>query len=87
VNNLSPRTIAKMDRTSLELETQTLLRHLEVLVGEKKLLSSAVDMHEFKLRTASSKLQATQDDIQSFESEPTSALMRAKQKSEVLKEL
>jgi chromosome segregation ATPase len=48
--DLSPRTIGKMDRTSLELETQTLIRNVQILAQEKRALESAVEMYELTLQ-------------------------------------
>jgi chromosome segregation ATPase len=50
---LSPRQISKMDRTSLELETQTLCRRVVVLEQEKYALESAVEMYEVTLQDQS----------------------------------
>jgi len=55
VNHLSPRTISKMDRHSLELETQTLFRHIEILAQEKEALARELDVYK-----ASSQQEQTQ---------------------------
>ena len=50
---LSPRQISKLDRHSLELETQTLARRVTVLEQEKHALESAVEMYEVTLQDQS----------------------------------
>jgi chromosome segregation ATPase len=47
---LSPRKIAKMDRLSLELETQTLIRKVQVLDGERQSMESMIKMYETSLQ-------------------------------------
>ena len=81
---ISPRTIAKMDRNSLELEVQTLMRKLEVVSGDKKVLASAIDTYEHDLCTASNKLHATQENLRYYETEANHALQRARKKTESL---
>jgi chromosome segregation ATPase len=48
---LSPRKIAKMDRLTLELETQTLIRKVQVLDGERKSMESMIQMYETSLQS------------------------------------
>lgn len=59
----SPRIIAAMDRTVLELETQTLARKVEILAQENDSLKSSVDLYETRLRSVSIQLKAKQDEV------------------------
>lgn len=47
---LSPRAIAKLDRNSLELECQTLVRKLQIVEQERNSQSAMVEMYEISLQ-------------------------------------
>ncbi|KAL3922387.1 MAG: hypothetical protein SGILL_002230 [Bacillariaceae sp.] len=47
---LSPRSIAKLDRNSLELECQTLVRKLQLLEQEKNSHAATIEMYEISLQ-------------------------------------
>ncbi|GAX10952.1 hypothetical protein FisN_2Lh482 [Fistulifera solaris] len=48
--SLSPRRISRLDRTSLELETQTLIRKIQVLQKEKRGLKSTIQSYRTSMQ-------------------------------------
>jgi chromosome segregation protein len=63
---LSPRSIAKLDRNSLELECQTLVRKLQIVEQERNSQSAMVEMYEISLQdhdADKSKIQKLQGEL------------------------
>jgi len=86
VELLSPRTIRKLDRNTLELETQTLFRQIENLNKEKGVLAGAVEVYEAELKSKAKKLQKARNDLQECEQEAASSLQRAQEQIETIAE-
>lgn len=63
---LSPRAIAKLDRNSLELECQTLVRKLQIVEQERNSQAAMVEMYEISLQDQDAdkaKIQKLQGDL------------------------
>ena len=60
---LSPRKIAALDRTSLELETQTLGRQVQILEQEKANLIRTVEMYDNTCQQETNKMRRLEDDL------------------------
>lgn len=60
---LSPRKIAALDRTSLELETQTLGRSVQILEQEKANLIRTVEMYDNTCQQETNKMRKLENDL------------------------
>ncbi len=69
---MSPRSIAKLDRNSLELECQTLVRKLQIIEQERNSKAAMVEMYEISLQdhdTDKAKIQKLQGELGKVSSE------------------
>mmetsp|Transcript_60071 Transcript_60071/g.147724 ORF Transcript_60071/g.147724 Transcript_60071/m.147724 type:complete len:1831 (+) Transcript_60071:228-5720(+) len=84
---LSPRTITKLDRNSLELECQTLVRKMQILEQDKSSHEATIEMYEVSLREHNAdkaKVQKLEGELRKVSSELKKQLQNIQKGKETL---
>ena len=84
---MSPRSIAKLDRNSLELECQTIVRKLQILEQERFTHEATIEMYEISLQEHDhdkSKVQRLEGELQKLSTELKKQLYNIKKGKESL---